>query len=80
MLGHNTLDKVGNIDWERQYLGFPNWIGDIQETIKKQDHQKKLELEMAQIKHDAGNINQADLDSKAIASTCKQRFLQVHKS
>jgi hypothetical protein len=64
-LGKQAIAAIGNTDWETQALGFPNWVGSIRGTLKKQDYQiKQLELELAKKQHKDGEITQAELDQK----------------
>jgi len=65
-LGESATAQVGNTDWETQNLGFPNWVGSVEGTIRKQDYQnKQLELELARKQYEDGEITKAVLDEKA---------------
>ncbi|HBB31732.1 MAG TPA: hypothetical protein DDZ80_14350 [Cyanobacteria bacterium UBA8803] len=65
VLGEPALTKIGNTDWETQNLGFPNWVGSVEGTLKKQDYQiKKLEFELAQKQYQDGEITKTDLQEK----------------
>lgn len=68
--------NVKNTDSETQTLGFTNWVGAVEGTLKKQDYQiKKLEFELAQEQYKAEKINKATLDQKvAQYQMSKQEF------
>jgi hypothetical protein len=58
-----TGAKVSNTDWEAQNLGFRNWVGSVEGTLRQQDYQlKKLTLELAQRQYDNGEISQSTLE------------------
>lgn len=82
VLEKEALNEVGNTGWDIQNLGFPNWVDTAEGTIRKQDYQiKKLELELAQKQYEAGEIEQAVLDSKVESyETAKQNFQQFWQS
>ncbi|MBE9129969.1 MULTISPECIES: hypothetical protein [unclassified Coleofasciculus] len=65
VLGEQATISVGNTDWETQNLGFSNWVGSVEGTLKKQEYQiKKLEFELAQKQYEDGDITKANLDQK----------------
>ncbi|MBD2578309.1 hypothetical protein [Oscillatoria sp. FACHB-1406] len=59
------LAGIGNTDWETQHLGFFNWTGAIEGTLRHQDYElKKLELELARKQYEDGEISQTALLEK----------------
>lgn len=57
-----------NTDWETQNLGFPNWVGSVEGTLKQQHYQvKKLEFELAQKQYQDGEIPQSVLSQRTQA-------------
>ncbi|EDX78577.1 hypothetical protein MC7420_7230 [Coleofasciculus chthonoplastes PCC 7420] len=65
ILGDRKMAEIGHTDWETQHLGFPNWVGSVEGTLKKQAYQiAKLEFELAQKQFQDGEITQAALDQK----------------
>jgi hypothetical protein len=67
-LGERAIARIGNTDWEIQNLGFPNWVGSVEGTLRKQDYQiKKLEFELATKQYEDGEVSQAVLDEKEVA-------------
>jgi hypothetical protein len=76
-LGKNPLSKIDNTGWEIQNLGFPNWSGDIEGTLRKQHYLiQKLELELAEILFSAGKLAQKELDKKKQAAKAAQEGFQ----
>jgi len=64
-LSEEEMSTIGNTDWERQYMGFHNWVGAIEGTLRKQDYQiKKLELELAREKHKSGRLEEKEFKQK----------------
>jgi len=64
-LSKEEMSTIGNTDWERQNMGFHNWVGAIEGTLRKQDYQiKKLELELAREKHKSGRLEEKELKQK----------------
>ncbi|MGD1914050.1 MAG: hypothetical protein ACFB2X_25390 [Rivularia sp. (in: cyanobacteria)] len=67
-LGSKAVSIVGNTDWETQNLGFNNWLGAVEGTLRKQDYQiKKLEYQLAQKQYEDKAISQAILNQKQAA-------------
>lgn len=65
-LNNETLNEIGNTDWETQNLGFHNWVGSVKGTLIQQDYQiQKLEYELAKEQFEDGEINKTELDQKA---------------
>ncbi|MEQ8972039.1 MAG: hypothetical protein RIE73_16790 [Coleofasciculus sp. C1-SOL-03] len=65
ILGDRQMAEIGHTDWETQHLGFHNWLGSVEGTLKKQAYQiAKLEFELAQEQYQDGEISQAILDQK----------------
>jgi len=63
-----AIQKVGNTDAETQALGFPNWVGVIECTLRKQGYQiAKLEYELAVTQHKAKRISTSALNQKRTA-------------
>lgn len=61
-----AIAPVGNTDPETQTLGFTNWTGDIEGTLRQQAYQiSKLEYELAQERHADGEISAAELAQAA---------------
>jgi hypothetical protein len=61
----SAIAAVGNTDPETQTLGFQNWVGSLEGTLRQQDYQvKRLELELAQKQFEDGEISQAVLNEK----------------
>lgn len=68
VLGGGAIADIGNTDWEIQHLGFPNWTGAVEGTLRQQEYQiKKLEFELAQKQYEDGEISQAVLNEKEVA-------------
>ena len=66
VLGDAAIQEVDNTSQEIQSIAFPNWVGAVEGTIRKQDYQiKKLEFELAQKKYEDGEIDRATLDAKS---------------
>lgn len=75
-LGKQATAEVSHTDWETQNLGFSNWVGSVEGTLKKQEYQiKKLEFELAQKQYEDKQIPKAVLDQKAATyQTAEQEF------
>ena len=66
VLGDAAIQEVDNTSQEIQSIAFPNWVGAVEGTIRKQDYQiKKLEFELAQKQYEDGEIDRATLDAKS---------------
>ncbi len=66
-LSEEEMSTIGNTDWERQNMGFHNWVGAIEGTLRKQNYQvKKLELELAREKHKSGRLEEKELKQKEV--------------
>ncbi|MBW4648569.1 MAG: hypothetical protein KME06_07690 [Kastovskya adunca ATA6-11-RM4] len=77
-LGEQAIASIENTDWESQNLGFPNWVGSVEGTLRKQDYQlKKLEWELAKKQFEDGEITQAVLDAKAANSQKAEQEFQA---
>lgn len=64
-LSKEEISKIENTDWETQNLGFGNWIGAVEGTLRKQDYQiKKLKFELAKEKYEAGKVKKEELQEK----------------
>jgi len=64
-LSSKILARIGNTDGSVQYIGFPNWTGAIEGTLRKQDYQiQKLEYELAKYKYQVGRIVESELQQK----------------
>lgn len=67
-ISKEEMDDVGNTSWEIQYLGFYNWTNTVLGTLLLQEYEiKKLELELAGEKLEAGKIDKKDLEEKEAA-------------
>ncbi len=75
-IGASAIAPVGNTDWEIQNLGFKNWTGAVEGTLRKQEYQiKKLEFELAQAKFADGEITQSELaQTEAAYQQAEQDF------
>lgn len=63
--GKPASEEFEYTGWEYQNLGFPNWTGAIEGSLRKQDYQlKKLELELARKQYEDGEISQESLQEK----------------
>lgn len=77
-LGASTIQAVGNTDPEIQTLGFYNWTGAVEGTVRKQEYQiKKLEYELAQKQYQDGEISQAELNKKFSEYESAQKSFQA---
>jgi hypothetical protein len=76
-LEKDSLAEISNTDSETQILGFQNWVGTVEGTLKQQDYQiQKLEFELAQQHYKDGKINKTELDQKAAKyQKSKREFL-----
>ena len=64
-LSEEEMSAIGNTDGERQNMGFYNWVGAIEGTLRKQDYQiKKLEFELAKYEHKSGKLEEKELKQK----------------
>jgi peptidoglycan hydrolase CwlO-like protein len=78
-LDKTALSKIDNTGWEIQNLGFPNWGGDIEGTLRKQHYLiQKLEFELAEILFKAGKLTQKELDKKKQAFKAAQEGFQKY--
>lgn len=60
-----AIATISDTDWESQNLGFHNWVGSVEGTVRYQDLQiKQLEAELAQKQFEDGEITQADLNQE----------------
>ena len=77
-LGESALRNVGNTDQETQTLGFTNWVGSVEGTLRLQNYQiKKLEFELAQKQFKGGEIPKAALEQKAAAYRQAEKDFQA---
>ena len=66
-LSHEEISKIGNMSSEAQSLGFHNWVGAVEGTLRKQNYQiQKLEFELAQAKYETGKIGEDELEKEEI--------------
>ncbi|NLX90553.1 MAG: hypothetical protein GXZ07_03015 [Firmicutes bacterium] len=77
-ISKEEMDDVGNTGWEIQHLGFHNWTNTVLGTLLLQEYEiKKLELELAGEKLEAGKIDKKDLEEKEAAyMEAKNKFQQ----
>lgn len=58
--GDSAIDRLRLTD--ETVLAFPNWVGAVEGTLRKQDYQiKKLEFELALRRYEAGEIGAGEL-------------------
>lgn len=77
-LSKEEMSKIGNTDWATQYLGFYNWVGAVEGTLRKQDYQiKKLEFELAKEKYKTGKIKKEELEQKEVNYKKAEREFQT---
>lgn len=77
-LGEPALRNAGNTDPETQTLGFTNWVGSVEGTLRQQNYQiKKLEFELAQKQFQDREITKAALDQKAAAYRQAEKDFQA---
>lgn len=78
VLGNKAVSEVGNTGWETQNLGFTNWVGAVEGTLRKQDYQiKKLEYQLAQKQYEDKAISQSILNQKQAAYRKAKKDFQV---
>lgn len=71
------LSQLGNTDLESQTLGFQNWVGTVEGTLKKQNYQiKRLELELAEKQYQDGEISKMVLEQKKLEYQQATREMQ----
>lgn len=64
-LTKDKLSEIGNTDWETQHLGFGNWGGAIEGTLRKQNYQiAKLELELIREKSKVEKVEKKEIEQK----------------
>lgn len=74
---NDSAIATGNTDWETQNLGFTNWVGSVEGTLRYQELQiKQLELELARQQFADREISQAVLDEKTAAYETAQDDFQ----
>lgn len=67
-LGQRAIASVGNTDPDTQNLGFTNWVGSVEGTLRQQNYQiKKLEFELAKKQFEDKQISQTVLNQKRAA-------------
>ncbi len=73
-----AIAPIGNTDPETQTLGFTNWTGDIEGTVRQQAYQiSKLEYELAQERHADGEISATELQKTAERYRQEQQRFQA---
>ena len=77
-----TLKKIGNTGWETQNLGFTNWSGSIEGTLKKNEYIiKKLQYELAAEKFKFGQTKESELKQfKDEYKQAEEKFKQFWNS
>lgn len=76
-LGQQAIASVGNTDPETQTLGFTNWVGAVEGTVRQQNYQiKKLEFELDKKQFEDKQVSQAVLNQKRTAYQQAQREFQ----
>jgi hypothetical protein len=78
VLGSKAVSKVGNTAPDVQTLGFNNWVGSVEGTLRKQDYQiKKLEYQLAQKNYEDKTISQSELNQKQAAYNKSEKDFQA---
>ncbi|MBE9213295.1 hypothetical protein IQ247_11540 [Plectonema cf. radiosum LEGE 06105] len=78
VLESKILSEVANTDWDTQNLGFTNWVGSVEGTLRKQDYQiKKLEYQLAQKQYEDKAISQNILNQKQAAHNKAKKDFQA---
>ncbi len=76
-LTKSQMRKVGNTDWEIQNLGFVNWVGAVEGTLRKQNYQiAKLQLEIARMQSKSGKLSTKALQEKQTACRKAEKDFQ----
>ncbi|HEY9850042.1 MAG TPA: hypothetical protein V6D28_11325 [Leptolyngbyaceae cyanobacterium] len=76
-LGQRVISSVGNTEPDIQTLGFTNWVGAVEGTVRGQNYRiKKLEFELAQKQFEDKQISQAAFNQKRTAYQQAQREFQ----
>ncbi|NEP40179.1 MAG: hypothetical protein F6K35_13435 [Okeania sp. SIO2H7] len=76
--GKPASEEFEYTGWEYQNLGFPNWTGAIEGTLRKQEYQlKELELELARKQYEDGEISQESLQEKQNAYNLAKKEFQT---
>jgi hypothetical protein len=78
VLGEEAIAEVGYTDGETQGLGFLNWTGAVEGTLRHQDYQiQRLELELARKRYEDGEISLGQLEEEQEAyRRAQQEFEQ----
>ncbi len=77
VLGSQAVSEVGNTDGDIQ-IGFNNWVGSVEGTLRKQDYQiKKLGYQLAQKQYEDKAIPQSVLNQKQAAYNKAEKELQT---
>jgi len=57
-IAKEELQRIGNVDWETQNIGFPNWLTGIEGALRLQNYEiKKLQYELAFEKSKQGELD-----------------------
>ncbi|MFB2922296.1 MULTISPECIES: hypothetical protein [Aerosakkonema] len=76
-LGQTAIASVGNTDPDTQNVGFSNWVGAVEGTVRQQNYQiKKLEFELAKKQFEDKQISQTALNQKRAAYQQAEREFQ----
>ncbi|MBD2179885.1 hypothetical protein H6S82_06040 [Planktothrix sp. FACHB-1355] len=76
-LGQTAIATIGNTDPETQTLGFTNWVGAVEGTVRQQNYQiKKLEFELAKKQFEDKQISQTAFNQKRAAYQQAEREFQ----
>ena len=71
-LDEASLTRIRHTDWETQTLGFANWIGSVEGTLRYQDLQiRQLEWQLAQAQVESGELD---------ANAANQKYLDYQQA
>ncbi len=71
------IRQVGNTDPETQAMGFTNWVGAVEGTLRKQNYEiAKLQLQVAQLQYRSGKLSRAVVQKRQGACAKAQKDFQ----
>lgn len=82
ILGNDVMEEFDYTGWDAQNLGFPNWTGAVEGTLRKQEYQiRELEFELAKEQYEDGEISREILEEKEAAyERAEEEFEQFWNS